>query len=119
MAAPMPRVPPVTIATRPDIVVLPDFPSRLVVRVAAVPGDSVPPFRVAGTSDAASVAGDAHGDAHAAADAQGRQPLLGITLLHFVQQRDQDPGARCADRMAERDGAAIDVDLGSVPAEVL
>src|SRR5690606_4893126 len=53
-------------------------------------------------------------DAHAAADAQGRQPLLRLALLHLVQQADQDARARGADRMTERDGAAIDIDLGRI-----
>src|SRR3954467_12447899 len=66
-----------------------------------------------------SVACDAHGDSHAAADAQSGEALLGIALLHFVQQRDQHAGAGSADRVADRDRAAIDVDLGRIPAEVL
>jgi hypothetical protein len=33
---------------------------------------------------------DAHGDAHAAADAQRGQALLGVAALHLVQQRDED-----------------------------
>src|SRR5947208_7174509 len=61
---------------------------------------------------------DAHRNSHAAADAQRRQALLGVTLVHFVEQRDQNARARCTDRMAERDGAAIDVDPVGVPAEV-
>ena len=32
--------------------------------------------------------------AHAAADAQRRDPLLGPTALHLVQQRDEDAAAR-------------------------
>src|SRR3954465_673665 len=55
------------------------------------------------------------GDAHAAAYAQRCKPPLGVALLHFVKQRDQDAAARGADRMAEGDGAAIDVDLARVP----
>src|SRR4051812_22033602 len=35
------------------------------------------------------VACDAHGDAHAATDAQGGKALLGVALLHFMQQRHQ------------------------------
>src|SRR5262245_34571086 len=45
----------------------------------------------------------AHGDAHAAADAQRGEALLRITLLHFMQQRHEDAGAGGADRMADRD----------------
>ena len=62
---------------------------------------------------------DAHGDAHPAADAQRRQSLLRIAARHFVQQRDQHARARGADRMADRDRAAVDVDDVGVPAEVL
>src|SRR5947208_15460421 len=61
---------------------------------------------------------DAHVNSHAAADAQRRQALLGVTFLHFVEQRHENARARRADRVAERDGAAIDVDPVGVPAEV-
>src|SRR5262249_32170274 len=61
----------------------------------------------------------AHRDAHAAADAERREALLGVALLHFVEQRHQHPSAGSADRMADRDRAAVDVDLRGVPAEVL
>src|SRR5262245_8725815 len=62
---------------------------------------------------------DAHGDAHAAADAQRRQALLGIAPLHLVQKCHQHARTRGADRMAEGNGAAVHVDLGGIPAEVL
>src|SRR5215207_3228991 len=62
---------------------------------------------------------DAHGDAHAAADAEGGEAALRIALLHFVEEGDEDPCPGGADRMAERDRAAIDVDDLGVPAEVL
>src|ERR1700745_1325852 len=88
----MPRVPPVTNATR----VMSNSPL----------GNG-------------SVACDAHRDAHAAADAQRGEALLGIALLHLVQQRDQHARAGRADRMTDRDGAAVDVDLTGIPAEVL
>src|ERR1700761_1779687 len=65
------------------------------------------------------VACNAHSDAHAAADAQRGEALLRIALLHFVQQRHQYARTGGADRMADRDRAAIDVDLGRIPAEVL
>ncbi len=51
----------------------------------------------------------AHGDAHAAADAQGGEALLGFALAHFMQQRGEHAGAGGADRMADGDGAAIHV----------
>src|SRR5262245_10404122 len=62
---------------------------------------------------------DAHGDGHAAADAERGKTLLGIALLHLVQQRDEHACAGSTDRMADGDGAAIDVDLAGVPGEVL
>src|SRR5262249_13875953 len=62
---------------------------------------------------------DAHRNAHAAADTQRGQALFRVALLHLVEQRDQHAPARGADRMAERDPPAVDVDLRGVPAEVL
>ena len=58
---------------------------------------------------------DAHGDAHAAADAQRRQALLGVALLHLVQQRDQHARAGGADRVADGDRAAVHVHLARCP----
>ena len=62
---------------------------------------------------------DAEGDAHAAADAERGEALLGVALLHLVEQGGQDAGAAGADRVADGDGAAVDVDLVGVPAELL
>src|SRR5262245_30705917 len=101
----MPRVPPVTTATRAIV-----FPP--------VQKKARPPV-AASSLILRSVARDAHGDAHAAADAQRRQALLGVALLHLVEQRHENARPRRADRMAERDGAAIDVDLRRIPAEIL
>ena len=39
-----------------------------------------------------SVAGEAHGDAHAAADSKRGETLLGVALAHFVDQSGQDAG---------------------------
>src|SRR5206468_12838380 len=94
IARPMPRVPPVTTA------------SRAMFR---------PPYRVLFVRSAL----DAERDAHAAADAERGQPLVQVALLHLVQQRDEHAGAGRPDRVADGDGAAIDVDLGGVPSEVL
>src|SRR4051794_9159594 len=66
-----------------------------------------------------SIACDAHRDAHAAADAQRGEALLGVALLHLVQQGHQHARAGCADRMADRDCAAVNIDLAGIPAEVL
>src|SRR5271168_4491538 len=65
------------------------------------------------------IAFDAHRDPHSAADAQGRQTLLEVAPLHLVQQRHQHPPPGRADRMTERDGAAVHVDLLDIPAEIL
>ena len=54
---------------------------------------------------------DRHRHSHAAADAQRREPRRRPAALHFVQQRDDDARAGAADRMAERDRAAVDVQL--------
>src|SRR5258707_2921108 len=61
---------------------------------------------------------DGHGHAHAAADAQRGEALLRVALLHFVQQRDEDAAARSADRVAERDRAAVHVHFRGVPAHL-
>src|SRR5204863_8174086 len=66
-----------------------------------------------------SVALDAKGDAHAAADAQGREALLRVALLHFVDERGENPRARGADRVADGDRSAVDVDPVALPAELL
>ncbi len=47
------------------------------------------------------------------------RPFLASRLLHFVQQRDQHTRAGRTDRMTDGDGAAIDVDLRRIPAEIL
>src|SRR5688572_5552884 len=61
-----------------------------------------------------------HGErhAHAAADAQRGEAASCVPLLHFVEQRDQHARARSADRMTERDRAAVHVDLLRVPAHL-
>jgi hypothetical protein len=59
---------------------------------------------------------DSESDAHTAADAQRREPALGITLLHLVQQRHQDPRARRADRVSDRDRPTVHV---HVPPHIL
>src|SRR6185369_13574613 len=54
------------------------------------------------------------GNPHAAADTQRGQTLLRFAPLHLVQQGDQDPAARCTDRVADGNGAAVHVDLGRI-----
>ncbi|KGC57475.1 acetyl-CoA acetyltransferase domain protein [Burkholderia mallei] len=54
---------------------------------------------------------DAHRGRFAAADAQARHAALGPARAQRADQRDEDAGARRADRMAERARAAVHVDL--------
>ncbi|SCM78775.1 hypothetical protein KL86PLE_90073 [uncultured Pleomorphomonas sp.] len=61
-----------------------------------------------------SVAGHTDGDAHAAADAQGGKAPLRVAPHHLGKERHQDAGPRGTDRVAERNGATIDVQLISV-----
>ena len=59
------------------------------------------------------------GNTHAAADAQGGQALLGIGPFgHLMEQGDDDAGAGAADRVADGDGAAVDIDLLHVEAQL-
>src|ERR1700730_11367100 len=53
-----------------------------------------------------------------AADAEWGDAALEVLRLERVQKRDDQPCAGGADRMAERAGAAIDVELFSGDAEV-
>src|SRR5688500_4042604 len=62
---------------------------------------------------------DAEGDAHAAADAERGEALLRVAALHLVEQGGQHPRAAGADRVADGDRAAVDVDLVGGPAELL
>src|SRR5689334_12536512 len=62
---------------------------------------------------------ETHGNTHAAADAERGEALPGTTTLHLEQERVEDAGAGCADRMADRDRTAVDIDDGRIPAEVL
>src|SRR5262245_22761388 len=93
IAVPMPPMPPVTYATLLMVFSLPDL------------------------SDRSAFARECH--AHAAADAQRRQTLLCAAPLHLVQQAYQDATSGCADRVAQGDRAAVDVDLRRIPAHFL
>src|SRR5690606_30904971 len=53
-----------------------------------------------------------HRHALANSDAHGGQPELGVCLDHLVEERGEDTGARAAERMPQRDGAAVGVDAG-------
>src|SRR5690606_35806120 len=61
----------------------------------------------------------AHGDAHAATDAEGCEALLRIAPLHLEKKRVEDARTGGTDRVAESDGAAVDVDLLRIPPEAL
>src|SRR5690606_33152495 len=65
-----------------------------------------------------STALDAQGNPHAAANAKRRQTALGITTLHFIEQRCEHARARRADRMPDRDCSAIDVDDIGIETEI-
>ena len=54
---------------------------------------------------------DDGGDAHAAADAQRAEPRFEPAPLQLVEQRAEQHRAGGAERVAERDRAAVDVDL--------
>ena len=122
IAAPMPRVPPVTNCNARHALLLPEFfynrrfddldISKNAFRRSALHALST--VHVRGLT-----ALHAHRNAHAAADAQRGEALLGVAPLHLVEQRHQHARAGRADRMADRDRAAVDVDLVGVPAEIL
>src|SRR5581483_9067896 len=52
---------------------------------------------------------DDRGDALAEADAHGLEPVTSAASLQLVQQRGHQAGAGAAERVAEGDGAAVDV----------
>ena len=54
------------------------------------------------------------GDALAHADAHGGGPARGAPAAHLVQQGGDDPGAGAAQRVADGDRAAVDVDQAGV-----
>src|ERR1051326_7239890 len=58
------------------------------------------------------------GAPHSAPDAKRREAAPRVALLHFVEKGDQHARARGADRVAERDGAAVHVHLLRVPAHL-
>ena len=58
------------------------------------------------------------GLALADADAQRREPVAAAAAAQLVRERDDEPGAAHAERVAERDRAAVDVHALLVEAEV-
>src|SRR5579862_930990 len=120
----MPRVPPVTTATRfiatssllaPQDTSTPKrSPRRLAPREAFVLRLSSKRAR-----ETYSTTLDAHGDTHATADAERRKSLFDLPPLHLVQQGHEHARAGSPDRVPEGDRAAIHVDLGRVEIELL
>src|SRR5690606_26286208 len=109
-SAPMPRVPPVTTAT------LVMSSSRSDGRAPFYASEFTP---LRSAAKAASSALDAHGNSHAAADAERDQSPAGVAAPHLVQQRDQHPRSGGADRVADGDRAAVHVHPLAVEAEIL
>src|SRR5688572_11998569 len=60
-----------------------------------------------------------HGDALAAADARRGQAVALLAAAQLVEQRQHEPRARRAERVAEGDRAAVHVQLRLVDAELL
>src|ERR1700682_6619989 len=104
MARPIPRVPPVTTATLAMVSSRYYWPHAF-----AACG---PPYPIA------LIARDTHRNPHPPTDAQGGEALLGVALLHLVEQGDENPRDRGADRVAERDRPAIDVELVGIEAQI-
>src|SRR5438094_3717377 len=61
---------------------------------------------------------DGKGYSVAAAEAEGGDAALEVAALQFVEQRDEDARAARADRMAERDGAAIHINFFGIESEL-
>ena len=93
-------------------------------RVSVVPVVSCPVFFISIFSDvlvviAAEVESlsdsierfDGERDGFAAADAEAGDSAAAAGAFERVQQGDEDPGTAAADRVAERDGSAVDVDF--------
>src|SRR3954452_841131 len=62
---------------------------------------------------------DDHGDALSAADARGGQTETLLAAAQLVEQSDDQARSGGCERMAEGDGAAVDVELLRVHAELL
>src|ERR1700724_2433902 len=95
MAAPIPRVPPLTTATRAMSFIPSVFDSARLYVVNLRRAKNCRSPR------------DGQRDAHAAADAKRGEALFYAAALHFVQKRGEDPGAGRADRMADGDRPAV------------
>src|SRR5215472_4187179 len=56
------------------------------------------------------------GGAHAATYAHGDHAVASFLAFHFAQNRGGELGAGAAERMAEGDGAAVDIDARGIEA---
>src|ERR1700677_3668584 len=54
------------------------------------------------------------GDAHAAGRTNGNEPALCLGLVERFRKRGDDAGSGCGKRVAERQTAALDVELGAI-----
>src|SRR5438105_3972369 len=76
----------------------------------------IPAGRQAGSRSSETL--DGEGDGVSAAEAEGSDAALEVAALQFVEQRDEDARAACADGMAERDRAAIHVNFFGIQFEL-
>src|SRR5579864_5659882 len=112
----MPRVPPVTIATRDIGFLLVNYlQSTGGLRQSVEAADCL----VLKSNCRSVLPLNRQRNAHATADAERGEALLGVAAQHFVQQGDEDAGARSTDRMADGDGAAVDIYYCRIPTHVL
>src|SRR5512134_1959548 len=58
------------------------------------------------------------GHPHSPRYAEGGDASFRAPAAHFVEERRRDPGAGGADRVAERDRSAVDVDAAEVEGEI-
>src|SRR5262249_34661764 len=101
---PMPPMPPVTYAT---FCAMSNSSPLVGLGCLTMPPQCDSAARESPSLGKSALDGERH--AHAATDAQRRDAALGVALLHFVQQGDEDAASRRADGVADGDGAAIHV----------
>src|SRR5262245_13690227 len=77
-----------------------------------------PKWTVFAVQESSAEAFENQGDTLTAADAHRRQPPLLVVEAQRVRQRARDPGTGHAERVADRDRAAIDVQPVEVDAQV-
>src|SRR5579875_2248692 len=61
---------------------------------------------------------DGEGDGISATEAEGGDATFQTTALQFIEQRDENTRAGCADGMSKRDRAAVHVDLFGIEAQL-